>query len=58
MVHVLPDYRREGADLNVVVPTSQQIPTAVSAFAEFAADKLQSISEEQAPEPAPKRRRK
>jgi DNA-binding transcriptional LysR family regulator len=43
LVYVLPEYRRAGADLNVILPSSQQIPTAVSAFVEFAADKLQSI---------------
>jgi DNA-binding transcriptional LysR family regulator len=53
LVHVLPDYRREGADLNVILPTRQQIPTAVSAFVEFAAKKLQSIIRGQAPKAAP-----
>ena len=43
LVVVLPDYRREGVDLNVILPTRQQIPTAVSAFVEFAAEKLMSI---------------
>ena len=45
---VLPHYRREGADLNVIVPSSQQIPTAVLAFIEFASDKLESMMEEAA----------
>jgi len=58
LVRVLPDYRREGADLNVILPTSQQIPTAVSAFVEFAAGKLQSIIGQQSPKPAPKVRRR
>jgi DNA-binding transcriptional LysR family regulator len=58
LVHVLPDYRREGADLNVILPTSQQIPIAVSAFVEFAAGKLQSIFGQQAPKPSPKVRRR
>jgi DNA-binding transcriptional LysR family regulator len=58
LVQVLPDYRREGGDLNVILPTSQQIPTAVSAFVEFAAGKLQSIIGQQAPKPAPKARRR
>jgi DNA-binding transcriptional LysR family regulator len=44
LVYVLPEYRRAGADLNVILPSSQQIPTAVSAFVEFAAEKLQSTS--------------
>ncbi len=39
---VLPEYRREGAGLNVILPSSRQIPAAVSAFVEFAADKFQS----------------
>ena len=29
---VLPEYRRAGADFNVVLPSHQQIPSAVSAF--------------------------
>jgi DNA-binding transcriptional LysR family regulator len=49
LVHVLPDYTREGADLNVILPSSQQIPTAVSAFVDFATDKLQTIMETMAP---------
>jgi DNA-binding transcriptional LysR family regulator len=44
LVYVLPEYRRAGADLNVILPSSQQIPIAVSAFVEFAAEKLQSTS--------------
>jgi DNA-binding transcriptional LysR family regulator len=55
LVHVLPDYRRAGADLNVILPSSQQIPTAVSAFVEFAADKLQSIMEKRARASVPER---
>jgi DNA-binding transcriptional LysR family regulator len=51
LVYVLPEYRRAGADLNVILPSSQQIPTAVSAFVEFAADKLQSIIGNQARAP-------
>ena len=58
LVNVLPDYRREGGDLNVILPTSQQIPTAVSAFVEFAAGKLQSIIGRQAAKAAPKARRR
>jgi DNA-binding transcriptional LysR family regulator len=58
LVPVLPDYRREGADINVVLPTSQQIPTAVSAFIEFAAEKLQTIMDEETPKTAPKGRRR
>jgi len=44
LVHVLPDYRRGGADLNVVLPGRQQIPSAVSAFVEFATDRLHSFT--------------
>jgi len=44
LIHVLQDYRRDGADLNVVLPSRQHIPTAVSAFVEFALLKLQSIT--------------
>ena len=49
LIHVLPDYTRDGADLNVILPSSQQIPTAVSAFIEFAADKLQTMIDDTAP---------
>lgn len=53
LVHVLPDYIREGADLNVILPSSQQIPTAVSAFVDFATNKLQTMIETMAPGGAP-----
>jgi DNA-binding transcriptional LysR family regulator len=43
LIHVLPQYRRDGADLSVILPSSQQIPTAVLAFVEFATDKFQSM---------------
>jgi DNA-binding transcriptional LysR family regulator len=52
LVHVLPDHRREGADLNVILPTSQQVPAAVSALVEFVAGKLQSLIRERAPKQA------
>jgi DNA-binding transcriptional LysR family regulator len=58
LVQVLPEYRREGADLNVVLPSIQQIPTAVSAFVEFATEKLRSIVEQQSPKPAVRGRRR
>jgi hypothetical protein len=45
----LPDYTREGADLNVILPSSQQIPTAVSAFVDFATAKLQTMMESMVP---------
>lgn len=44
LIHVLPGYRRDGADLNVILPSRLHIPTAVSAFVEFAMLKLQSIT--------------
>ena len=43
LVHVLPAYRRDGADLNIVLPSRQQIPSAVAAFVEFATMRLGSI---------------
>ena len=49
LLHVLPDYTREGADLNVILPSSQQIPTAVSAFVDFATDKLRMMVDVQNP---------
>ncbi len=59
LVRVLPRYRREGAHLNVILPSSQQIPTAVSAFVAFAADKLRSIIiEDETPRSTPKRPRR
>jgi DNA-binding transcriptional LysR family regulator len=42
LVKVLPRYRREGADLYAVCVSHRQIPRAVSAFIEFAADRLKS----------------
>ncbi|MEP6886314.1 MAG: LysR family transcriptional regulator [Gammaproteobacteria bacterium] len=70
LVHVLPGYTREGADLNVVLPSSQQIPTAVSAFVDFATDKFRIMigtprsiaapnrAAKRPPNPANKRRRR
>jgi DNA-binding transcriptional LysR family regulator len=58
LVRVLPDYHREGGALSVIVPTSQQIPAAVSAFIEFAVEKLQSITGEPVAKPAAKARRR
>jgi DNA-binding transcriptional LysR family regulator len=57
LVRVLPEYRREGADFYVLLPSRQQIPTAVSAFVDFAAERLRSIvaSSELAPQPKPLR---
>lgn len=53
LVHVLPEYAREGGDLNVLVPSSRQIPAAVSAFVDFATRKLWSMIEDGAPDSAP-----
>ncbi len=43
LVQVLPHYRRHGADFNIVLPSGHQIPTAVSAFVEFAVERLRSM---------------
>jgi DNA-binding transcriptional LysR family regulator len=58
LVHVLPAYRRDGADFNVVLPSRQQIPTAVSAFIEFAAERLRSIAPNAVVYPAERRRKR
>jgi DNA-binding transcriptional LysR family regulator len=58
LVRVLPNYAGEGANLNVILPSGQQIPAAVSAFVEFATVKLQSIIRRQPPKPALKPRRR
>jgi DNA-binding transcriptional LysR family regulator len=58
LVHVLPNHASEGANLNVILPSRQQIPAAVSAFVQFAADKLQSIVQRHTPRSAAKRRRR
>jgi hypothetical protein len=39
---VLPKYRREGADLYAVYVSRRQIPLAVSAFTEFAGEKIRT----------------
>jgi DNA-binding transcriptional LysR family regulator len=43
VVRVLPAYRREGADFNIILPSPDQVPTAVAAFIEFAFAKLQTV---------------
>lgn len=43
LVRVLPRHRREGADLYAVCVSRRQIPVAVSAFVEFAAEKMRSV---------------
>jgi hypothetical protein len=40
---VLPEYRRDGADFNVLLPSREQIPTAVLAFVDFATERLQRL---------------
>jgi DNA-binding transcriptional LysR family regulator len=41
---VLPEHRREGADLYAVCVSRRQIPRAVAAFVEFTAGKLRSVA--------------
>jgi DNA-binding transcriptional LysR family regulator len=55
---VLPHYRRHGADFNVVLPSGEQIPTAVSAFVEFATAKLQLLLTDELAAATSARRRK
>ena len=43
MVRVLPGYHRAGGDLNILLPSHQQVPTAVLAFIDFATEKLRSM---------------
>lgn len=43
LVRILPAYRREGGDLNIVVPSRRQIPAAVSVFTDFAEAKLRQL---------------
>jgi len=51
LVHVLPGYRSASGDFCVLLPSREQIPAAVAAFVEFAAEKLKSLiaSQEQRP---------
>jgi DNA-binding transcriptional LysR family regulator len=49
LVQVLPEYRREGVDFCVVLPSRQQTPAAVSAFIDFAAAKIESMIDRQQP---------
>ncbi len=58
LVRVLPDYRRDGADFNVVLPSRQQIPAAVSAFIEFVTERLRSMVTNTECEPKPASRRR
>jgi DNA-binding transcriptional LysR family regulator len=57
LTHVLPNYRGGGAKLQVIVPSPEQIPAAVSTFVEFATAKLETLIANQAPRPARKRLR-
>jgi DNA-binding transcriptional LysR family regulator len=58
LVHVLPEYRRPGADFCVLLPSRERIAAAVAAFVEFAAGKLEMlIASQEAPPKPPKRRR-
>ncbi len=43
LVRVMPRFRREGADLYAVYASRRQIPLAVSAFAQFAAEKIRAV---------------
>lgn len=43
LVRILPGYRREGADLYAVYVSRRQIPLAVSAFVEFAGEKIRTL---------------
>lgn len=58
LVHVLPDYRRHGADFNIVLPSRQQVPAAVAAFVEFATKRLRSLLSDQVRPAKPVRPRK
>ena len=49
LVQVLPEYRREGVDFCVLLPSRQQTPAAVSAFIDFAAAKIESMINRQQP---------
>jgi DNA-binding transcriptional LysR family regulator len=43
LVRVLPEFRRDGADLYAVCVSRRQIPRAVAVFIDFAAEKLQPL---------------
>jgi DNA-binding transcriptional LysR family regulator len=58
LVHVLPAYRCDGADFNVLLPSRQQVPAAVLAFVEFATTRLRSMIAEDGGLPGPARRKK
>jgi hypothetical protein len=58
LVHVLAAYKRDGADFNILLPSRQQIPTAVSAFIEFATSRLRSMVLDDLSSPRSARRRR
>jgi DNA-binding transcriptional LysR family regulator len=43
LVQVLPSYGRSGADFNVLVPSPEQIPAAVTVFIDFVTERLQRV---------------
>jgi DNA-binding transcriptional LysR family regulator len=43
LVHVLPEYQRPGAEFCVLLPSREQIPSAVAAFVAFATEKLNNM---------------
>jgi DNA-binding transcriptional LysR family regulator len=45
LIPVLGEYRRGGADFNVVLPSRQLVPSSVMAFVDFATTKLQGLFE-------------
>jgi hypothetical protein len=54
--HVLPNYLSEGGAVSVLLPSREQVPTAVSAFIEFATARLETLIGSQARRPASRRR--
>jgi DNA-binding transcriptional LysR family regulator len=52
LLHVLPEYRRAGADFSILLPSHEQIPAAVAAFVAFATGKLDSMIASQDISPA------
>ena len=41
---VMPQYRREGGDFCVIVPSRRQIPAAVALFVDFATERFESLA--------------
>jgi DNA-binding transcriptional LysR family regulator len=46
LVRVLPQHRREGGGMYAVLPSRRQVPRAVSAFLDFATEKIRAPQEE------------